>query len=83
MTDVKQTAIALVAEIDPDELALRLLCIGIGATPPVGDARSAREIVDEAMSMWPNEIEPFPFDIMAREAIKFMAECIGKGARPS
>lgn len=80
--DVKRETLALVAEIDQYELAVKLMAIGIGAHPTSEEKRSAFEIIEDAKSRWPVECGPFPFDRMANAAIEFMAGCIGAASKP-
>lgn len=82
--DVKRKVLALVAEIDEAELAVKLMRIGIGLNPPATEKRSNRQIIEDAKRIWPaNECGPFPFDRMARAAIEYMGECVERGSRPS
>ena len=81
--DVKPKVLALVAEIDADELAVRLMAIGIGAYPTALETRTARQIIADSKASWPAGFGPFPFDRMAAAAIEFMASCIQEANRPN
>lgn len=82
MPDAKKKTLALVAEIDADELAVKLMAIGIGAHPTSAETRTNRQIIADAKLRWPPECGPFPFDRMAHAAIIYMGECIQKGTKP-
>lgn len=71
---------SFVAEIDPAELAVRLMEIGIGLKRG-GDSRSAREIIAHHKTIWPKEAGPYPFVTMAEAALTYFGECIAKGQR--
>lgn len=81
--DVKRKALALVAEIDEAELAVRLMSIGIGLVRTDKEKRTSSQIIADAKKTWPKECGAFPFDRMARTAIEYMGECVKHGSRPS
>lgn len=72
-----------VAEINADELAFRLMQIGIGMRPP--PHINATEALDEAERNWPMPCAAggFPFRRMARASLEYWRECIEKGQAPS
>jgi hypothetical protein len=73
---------AFIAEVDADDLALRLMQIGIGMTAPPGT--NATKALDEAERTWPAGMATgFPFRRMAHASIEYFRECIEKGQRPS
>jgi hypothetical protein len=82
MGEAKRKTPALVAEIDADELAVKLMSIGIGAYPTAAEKRSNREIIQATKDTWPPGCGPFPFDRMAHAAIMYMADCIRNGSKP-
>lgn len=79
----KRKAYSFIAEIDADELAFRLMQIGIGMkSPPATNASAA---LDDAERSWPlpDASGGFPFRRMAHAAIAYLNECVQKGQRPS
>lgn len=82
MTAAKQKGLALIAEIDEAELALRLAEIGIGIRRQ-HDGSDARFLLRELEHRWPKEGGPFPFRTMARCAIEYLGECIKNSKVPS
>ena len=75
-------ATAFVAEIDADELAFRLMQIGIGMKAPPGT--NPTDALDEAERNWPPDPSgSFPFRRMAHAAIRYFGECAQNGHRPS
>jgi hypothetical protein len=70
----------LIATFDEEELALRLLKIGIGAEPPFGATTS--ELLTAAIEAWPQSAGPFPFLNMAHAAMEYFAECIDEQQNP-
>lgn len=81
--DAKRKTLALVAEIDPYELAVKLMEIGIGAHRTDAEKRTARQIIEDAKNTWPDHCGPFPFDRMAAAAIEFMGSCIQEAKQPN
>jgi hypothetical protein len=83
MTQRIRTAAAFVAEIDAEELAFRLMQIGIGMRAPPGT--NATKALDTAERNWPlpDASGGFPFRRMARSSIEYFRECIDKGQQPS
>lgn len=81
--DAKRKGLALVAEIDEAELALRLAEIGIGLRRPSDSEKTAAELLRQLEAGWPAEGGPFPFGTMARRAIEYFRECINKGQTPA
>lgn len=84
MTDAKKKTLALVAEIDPEELTIRLLEISCSMKRPPG--RSASDLMAEQRRL--AERDPIAaqaiqaHEAMAREAINFMVEKINAGQQP-
>jgi hypothetical protein len=73
---------SFIAELNADELALRLMQIGIGMTAPPGT--NATKALDEAERTWPRGmVTAFPFRRMAHASLEYFRECIEKGQRPS
>ena len=81
MSIAKQKGLALVAEIDEAELALRLAEIGIGIRRR--NNSDPRAMLRELEQRWPKEAGPFPFGTMARCAIEYLGECVENGRAPS
>ena len=81
--DVKGKTLALVAEIDADELAVKLMAIGIGLQPTSAEKRDAHQIIADAKKGWPDYCGPFPFDRMAAAAIEHIADCIRSASKPN
>jgi len=78
----KAKAAAFVAEINADELALRLMQIAIGLKAPPGTDASAA--LDEHERVWMSaDAGPFPFRRMAHASIAYFGECIDRGRVPS
>lgn len=73
--------LAFIAEIDAEELALRLTEIGCGIRRT--NNKTTREVLDKIESAWPPGAGPFPFRTMARKALEYFQECIERGQRPS
>lgn len=82
MNKEKRHALALVAEIDQDELAVRLMETAIGLKRPPTERRPPREILNEAIRELPRDAS-FQFDLMSRRAIEYFRECIEKAQRPT
>jgi hypothetical protein len=80
--DGKTVAKSFIAEMNADELALRLMAIGIGLRPPPGT--NATTALDEAERAWPRDPSgSFPFRRMAHAAISYLGECVENGQRPA
>lgn len=76
MGDVKAKVMALVAEIDGDELAVRILEAMMGARRPVGTTAAQALSISDPQSV-----------VMARRAAeaaaRYITECINAGRQPS
>ena len=71
-----------VAELDAEELAFRLLQIGVGVRAPPWV--NATEGLNEAERGWPSGGPVgFPFRRMAKAALEYVGECVEKGQRVS
>lgn len=70
-----------IAEIDEDELAVRLMECSIGLKRP-DVATPARQILEDARLAFPPG-HTFLFDAMARVALEYFRECIREARRPS
>lgn len=82
MTNAKRKGLALVAEIDEAELAVRLMSIAIGLTRSAENKQTPAEILAHAEATWPAACGAFPFRRMARAAIEYLGECVENGQRP-
>ena len=80
--DVKSKIPALIAELDPDDLAVILMSIGAGIRRTDAEKRSSREIIAASKKMWPAGFGAFPFEHMAHAAIHWFAEQLNAGSRP-
>lgn len=78
----RRKAFSFVAEISADELALRLMQIGIGMKAPPGTDATA--VLNAAERAWPSDmVTNFPFRRMAVASIEYLRECVERGQQPS